>query len=449
MFCKVSQQYIAIAIFAAVYALIIIGRTRRYRIPIWVSMLIGAFLMIVFQVIGLEAAFKSINLDVIGFLFGMFSIVTALDKSGVLRLVAIKMLSRANSPDSLLLIFVVGMGILSAFLVNDTIALLGIPLIVYISKQVGIRPLVLLIALAFGISVGSTMTPIGNPQNLLIAIQSGISLPFITFVVHLTIPTLFNLFSTYFILRMYFKKDLVLLNGTRYREISHDSHTIAATPLNHEAISPIIENPRLAKISSAILLITIAGFIISEFLHFLHIASVGLSVIALLDAGALYLVSGSDRKDILRRVDYSVLVFFAAMFVVTSALWSSGAISMIMSHIPSPNPNNIFQSNAVISAVSILLSQILSNVPFVALYNFVMLNNGFGGDAHVSQWMMLASASTIAGNLTILGAASNIIIIDVAESKNLKAFTFVEFLKIGTLVTLTNIGIYYLFITYL
>lgn len=102
--------------------------------------------MIVFQVIGLESAFKSINLDVIGFLFGMFSIVTALDKSGVLRLVAIKMLARANSLDSLLMIFVVGMGILSAFLVNDTIALLGIPLIVYISKQVGIRPLVLLIA---------------------------------------------------------------------------------------------------------------------------------------------------------------------------------------------------------------------------------------------------------------------------------------------------------------
>jgi Na+/H+ antiporter NhaD/arsenite permease-like protein len=142
----VFQQYIAIAIFAAVYALIIVGRTRRYHIPIWVSMLIGAFLMIVFQVIGLESAFKSINLDVIGFLFGM------------------------------------------------------------------------LIALAFGISVGSTMTPIGNPQNLLIAIQSGISLPFTTFIIHLTIPTLINLFLTYFILRMYFKKDLLLLNGKRYRD---------------------------------------------------------------------------------------------------------------------------------------------------------------------------------------------------------------------------------------
>ena len=274
-------------------------------------------------------------------------------------------------------------------------------------------------------------------------------MPFTTFIIHLTIPTLINLFLTYFILRIYFKKDLVLLNKKTYPETNHDSHTIAATPFNHEVISPIIENPRLAKISSTILLMTIAGFIISEFLHFLHIANVGLSIIALLGAGVLYLVSGSDRKDILKRVDYSVLVFFAAMFVVTFALWSSGAISLIMSHIPTPNPHDIFQSNAIISAVSILISQILSNVPFVALYNLVMLNNGFVGDAHISQWMMLASASTIAGNLTILGAASNIIIIDVAESKNVKAFTFVEFFKIGTLVTLVNIGIYYLFITYL
>ena len=75
-----------------------------------------------------------------------------------------------------------------------------------------------------------------------------------------------------------------------------------------------------------------------------------------------------------------------------------------------------------------------------------MLNSGFAGDTHVSQWMMLASASTIAGNLTVLGAASNIIISDVAEAKGLKSFTFFEFLKIGCLVTLLNIIIYYLFI---
>lgn len=177
-------------------------------------MLIGAVLMITFQIMSIETAIKSINLDVIGFLFGMFSIVSALDMSGVLRVIGIKMLSKTNSsPDLILMVFVVGMGLLSAFLVNDTIAILGIPLIVVISKQIGIRPQVLLIALSFGITIGSTMTPIGNPQNLLIAFQSGIPIPFLTFIKVLGIPTLINLFVTFFILKIYFKKDLVLASA--------------------------------------------------------------------------------------------------------------------------------------------------------------------------------------------------------------------------------------------
>ncbi len=210
-----QQPYIAIAIFAVVYFLIIFGR-GKFKIPIWTSMLIGAALMVGFQIISIESAFKSINLDVMGFLFGMFSIVSALDMSGVLKMVAVKMLSKTNShPDLILMVFVVGMGLLSAFLVNDTIAVLGIPLIAHISKRIGIRPQVLLIALSFGITIGSTMTPIGNPQNLLIALQSGIPLPFITFIKVLGIPTIINLFVTYFILKVYFKKDLVLASILR------------------------------------------------------------------------------------------------------------------------------------------------------------------------------------------------------------------------------------------
>lgn len=117
---------------------------------------------------------------------------------GVLKFVAVKMLSKAgNDLNSILLVFVIGFGIISAFLVNDTIALLGIPLIVHISRQISIRPTVLFIALAFGISIGSVMTPIGNPQNLLIAIKSNIPLPFLTFLRWLFIPnyskSIFNL----------------------------------------------------------------------------------------------------------------------------------------------------------------------------------------------------------------------------------------------------------------
>jgi len=171
-------------------------------------MLIGAALMVGLQVISIQSAFFSINLDVILFLFSMFSIVSALDRSGVLRLIALKMLSRAKSMDTFLFIFIVGMGTLSAFLVNDTVALLGVPIVIHISKQLfitGSNAKALFISLAFAVSIGSVMTPIGNPQNLLIATLSGISLPFITFMKWLTIPTIINLVITYFILRRYFR----------------------------------------------------------------------------------------------------------------------------------------------------------------------------------------------------------------------------------------------------
>lgn len=272
------------------------------------------------------------------------------------------------------------------------------------------------------------MTPIGNPQNLLIALQSGIPLPFVNFLKFLAVPTLINLFLTYYILKIYFKKDL-----------THSHNFLNSTILQDH----IIENPRLAKISVIVLIITMAGFFVSEILHFTHLAEIHISIVAMGGAAILYAVSG-ERREIMKGVDYSVLIFFVAMFVVTAALWSSGAVSLFMIHLPTPDPKNVFQSSALISAYSISFGQILSNVPFVALYNHVMIDNGFT-DTHIAQWMMLAAASTIAGNLTILGAASTIIIIQASESRGVKAFTFLEFFKIGSVVTLVNFTVYYLF----
>lgn len=423
------QEYIAIGVFAVVYALVI-GR-KRFGVPIWAAMLIGAALMIGLQVTGVQAAFMSVNLDVIAFLFGMFSIVSALDRAGVLRRIAIRMLTLAKTPDRLLMVFVVGMGLLAAFSVNDTIALLGIPLVIYVARHAGIRPVVLLIALAFGITVGSVMTPIGNPQNLLIAIQSGIPMPFTTFLAQLAVPTIASLFVTYAILRMYYRKEIrkdYQMNAVELMEKTDGAY-----------------NPRLAKISIAVLIATITGFILSEVLHFLNLADFSLSAVAMLGAAAIYALS-TQRREIMKSVDYSVLIFFGGMFVVTSALWSSGAVSLLfMDYIPAPDPADPVQSSAVIAAASIGISQVLSNVPFVALYNFVMLDSGFTGE-HVDQWMMLAAASTIAGNLTILGAASNIIIIEAAESRGVQAFSFLEFFKVGSIVTAANIAVYYAFI---
>jgi Na+/H+ antiporter NhaD/arsenite permease-like protein len=245
-------------------------------------------------------------------------------------------------------------------------------------------------------------------------------------------------------LKVYFKKELLKVPNN----VNYGSKTM--TIEDSELLSTnVITNPYLARISVIILLLTIAGFIISEILEFLfHITYYNISVIAALGAIALYALS-NERRELLYNVDYSVLVFFAAMFVFTAALWTSGLIPEIMSNIPNPIPDhNNIRNNAIISIVSITFSQILSNVPFVALYNNVMIDNGFNAD-DVSQWMMLAAASTVAGNLTIFGAASNIIIIEASESRGVKAFSYIKFLKIGFIVTLTNLAIYYLFITFL
>jgi Na+/H+ antiporter NhaD/arsenite permease-like protein len=425
------KEYVALAIFVIVYVLIV-GRIK-FRVPIWAAMSIGAILVVLFQVTDIESALKSIQIDVILFLFGMFSIVSSLDRSGLLKVIATKMLSKAKSPEMLLMVFVVGMGLLSAFLVNDTIALVGIPLVIYVSKHLGTRPVVLLLALAFGITIGSVMTPIGNPQNLLIAVQSGISLPFTNFIKFLAIPTILNLFVTWYVLKIYFKKDLVQMS------INYKNNNIL------ESVQ--IEDPKLAKISLVVLLLTISGFFASEILSFLHIFDLRISLVSLIGAMALYAIS-NRRREILKSVNYPILIFFAAMFVLTSALWSSGTISLFLKHLPIPNPENVFQSSTVISVYSTTISQVLSNVPFVALYSQVMSAGGFTG-SHVVQWMMLACSSTIAGNLTILGAASTIIIIQAAESRGVKAFTFFEFFKIGIVITLVNMAIYYLFVVYL
>lgn len=423
------QQYIALAVFALVYALIIAGR-GRLGVPIWTAMLAGAALMVALQVIGPEAALAAVNLEVIAFLFGMFSIVSALERAGVLRRVAVWMLAKARTASQVLMIFVVGMGALAAFLVNDTIALMGIPLAVHVARHAGIRPAVLLMALAFGITVGSVMTPIGNPQNLLIAIDSGIEFPFATFLLYLGAPTVANLFATLYILKWRFRGELAAAAG----------RSAVATEIKDDKD---VYDRRQARLAVCVTAATLAGFAASEVLHALAIADLGLSAVAMLGAGALYALSPA-RAQILRSVDYSVLVFFAAMFVVTTSMWQSGAISAITGWLPAPDPADELQSLGVITAASLALSQVLSNVPFVDLYNFQMLDAGFTGE-HVQQWLMLAAASTVAGNLTILGAASNVIIVESAESRGVRAFSFLEFARTGSLVTAANVAVYLAF----
>jgi Na+/H+ antiporter NhaD/arsenite permease-like protein len=143
------------------------------------------------------------------------------------------------------------------------------------------------------------------------------------------------------------------------------------------------------------------------------------------------------RPGLLKRMDWSTLVFFASMFVLMQSVWDSGYFQKAMTA-----TDIDFTSTGMILGVSIILSQVLSNVPLVALYLPVLVQTG----ALTGGMVALAAGSTIAGNLTVLGAASNVIIIQNAEKKSGASLTFWDFLRIGTPLTLLNAGVYWLFL---
>lgn len=164
-----------------------------------------------------------------------------------------------------------------------------------------------------------------------------------------------------------------------------------------------------------------------------------LTYIALISALPVLMFS-PRRFDIIKKLDWHTLVFFAAMFILMQSVWNSGFFQNI---IASLNVNIV--SVAMILAISVILSQLISNVPLVALYLPLLLHAG----ASTKEVMALAAGSTIAGNFFILGAASNVIIIQNAEKKTGETITFLEFAKIGVPLTVLNVAVYRLFLNLL
>ena len=197
-----------------------------------------------------------------------------------------------------------------------------------------------------------------------------------------------------------------------------------------------IRDPKLASLSRISLLIILAIVVAKITVVFIGLnIDFRLTYVAL--AGALPIVLFSPRRlRIIYKIDWFTLIFFASMFVLMESVWESGFFQSVIT-----NLHLSLVSTGMILVVSVVLSQFISNVPLVALY-LPMLNN-LG--ATTKELMALAAGSTIAGNLSILGAASNVIIIQNAEKKAGETLTFWEFVKIGVPVTIINVFVYWLF----
>ena len=416
---------VSIVILAIVFLLIAVRKIGSIRLEIWQIMVFGAVAALLTGQISLVSALKAVNIDVMLFLFGMFVIGQALEESGYLSHLSHKLFGKAKSPDQIMLFILFGFGLLSAFLMNDTVAIIGTPVVLALARKNKLPPKPLLFALAFAITIGGTVSPIGNPQNLLIAMNGGIKNPFMTFFRFLLIPTIVNLFVAYFLLKVFFKRKLVNSGiGSSKDKISEEQ----------------IKDSRLAALAKVSLILVFILSAVKIMAVFTGVAAgvsdFSLAYIALLSALPVLLLS-PRRFGILKKVDWSTIAFFASMFILMESVWLSGFFQSEISKLSLD-----ISSMPVIFAVSVLISQFISNVPLVALYLPVLVHAG----ASAKEMVALAAGSTIAGNLLILGAASNVIIIQAAEKKAGETLTFLEFAKIGIPLTIINVAVYWLFI---
>ena len=185
-----------------VLILVFLGIALRqlFRIPlrIWQIMGVGACLVLLTGRISLVSAWQSIDWGIIGFLFGMFVVGQALEESGYLSEFVAKFALHGNTTPRLVFLIVFGLGLLLALLMNDTLAIMGTPIFLRVAHRKRLSSDSLLLGLAFAITIGSVMSPIGNPQNLLIALSVPIKNPFVTFLAYLAIPTIVSLAVLYF-----------------------------------------------------------------------------------------------------------------------------------------------------------------------------------------------------------------------------------------------------------
>jgi len=409
---------ISVAILGIVFVLIAVRKIGNIRLQIWQIMLMGALGVLITGQISPSNALGSIDLDVMLFLFGMFVIGQALEASGYLDHLSQRLFRNARSLDRLVLYILFGIGMLSALLMNDTLAIVGTPMVLILARKTFTQPKILLLALAFAVTIGSAMSPIGNPQNLLIAVHGDIDNPFVTFFKYLMIPTILNLFIAHLLLRLYYRPHF----------------TAKPTIMAQESIS----NPRqarLSRISLSLVVVLVFAKIITVFAGFP--IEFRLTYIAIISALPIILFD-KERWQTIRHIDWHTLIFFAAMFVLTASVWNSYVIQSTIE-----NGDIDLASIGAILSISVVLSQFISNVPLVALYMPMLIEFG----ASTKALMVLAAGSTIAGNLSILGAASNVIIIQNAESKAGQTLTFLEFFKIGVPLTIANAAIYGLWLS--
>jgi Na+/H+ antiporter NhaD/arsenite permease-like protein len=411
------MRWLTFALFSGTYVAISARRLQLLPVGRPAAALIGAVALVVVGLFdaerpfGPEDAFRAIEPHTMTLLFGMMLISAGLGAAGFFDLAADAAFRRVSRPVPLLYAITLGSGLLSALLVNDAVCLLATPLVVKVADRCGAPRVPYLFGVAMGANAGSALTLGGNPQNMLVARLSGMA--YRDYLFRAGPSALVALLLTAILLHAFFRRHLARASSAPLREGAPAAITTNVSPDHLE------RHTRSLYFSLLVLLgVTIAD-----------LAGAHLAFTALAGGAVVLLASGRRAASLFERVDWTVLVFFASLFVVVGALERTGLAAEALARVSAVFPPSGARGIAILCSVLSGGSQIVSNVPLILLLEPYIRTFADGSLA----WTLTALVSTLAGNLTLLGSVANLIVIEQAGAQD--EIGFWEYLRVGLPVT--------------
>ena len=410
---------IAIAVFVVAYVLIASDRVNKTLVA-----LIGAGIVVVLGVVESADAFYShetgIDWDVIFLLLGMMIIVGVLRQTGIFEYIAIWSVKRAKgSPLRIMILLVLITAFASALLDNVTTVLLIAPVTLLVCDRLSINPVPFLIAEVFASNIGGAATLVGDPPNIIIASRAGLT--FNDFLLHMT-PIVLIVVAVFIAMLPWLFRGSFDVDPDRVADIMSLEEREA------------IRDPGLLVKCGVVLVLVFAAFIAHPVLH------IEPSVVALVGAGALILISRMDRSDYLASVEWETLLFFAGLFVMVGALVKTGVVGEIAQSAIEITGGDALSTTMLILGVSVPVSGIIDNIPYVAtmapIVSDLAASLPDGTDSNV-LWWALALGADFGGNLTAVGASANVVMLGIAKRSG-NPISFWEFTRKGFAVTVMS-----------
>jgi len=355
-------------------------------------------------------------------------IVSVLRQTGVFEYTAIWAAKRARgSPLRIMILLVLVTAFASALLDNVTTVLLIAPVTLLVCDRLAIGPAPFLMAEAFASNIGGTATLIGDPPNIVIASRAGLT--FNDFLIHIT-PIALIIVGAF----------VVLLPRLFPGAFDVDPERVADVMSLEEREA--IRDPRLLIKCGVVLVAVLAGFIAHGPLHMEP------SLVALLGAGILILISGLEHSDYLSGVEWDTLLFFTGLFIMVGTLVKTGVVNHLARLATTATGGHVLLTTMLILAVSFVLSGVINNVPYAATMAPIVgqLLPSMVGHLHSQVlWWALVLGTDLGGNLTAVGASANVVVLGVARRAE-SPISFWEFTRKGIVVTAVSAALSALYI---